>query len=96
LLHELCVIYLKESPNLLQQLRHALAQGDSKAMNRAAHSLKGEVSYLSAARATQAARRLEDLGRDGDLSQAPEAIAGLERELETLRSTIQEFAGVPQ
>lgn len=94
LLREMCGIFLSESATLLQKLRQAVSQGEAEVIMRAAHSLKGEVSYLSASAATQAARRLEDMGHDHDISQAPQAFALLEREMEFLCCSIREFVGV--
>ena len=94
LLREMCGIFLAESANLLEKLRQAVAGGEAAAIMRAAHSLKGEVSYLSAPAATEAARRLEDMGHQDDISHAAEAFASLERELEHLWRSIREFAGV--
>jgi two-component system, sensor histidine kinase and response regulator len=85
LLHELCQIFLEESPNLLQKLREAVAVGDPDAVGRAAHSLKGELSYLGAADASQIANRLEEMGRVKKLSHAAETLAALETEVESLR-----------
>jgi HPt (histidine-containing phosphotransfer) domain-containing protein len=93
LLEELCQIFLKESPRLMGKLRQGMAEGDAEAVQRAAHSLKGEVSYLSAAGATQAARCLEDMGHERDLSLASEAIRLMERELDALRQAIEDDAG---
>jgi two-component system sensor histidine kinase/response regulator len=95
LLRELCQIFLKESPRLMENLRQGMANGDAAALQRAAHSLKGEVSYLSAAGATQAARRLEDMGHDRELSLASEAIRLMERELDDLRQAIEDDVGRP-
>jgi HPt (histidine-containing phosphotransfer) domain-containing protein len=72
-MQELCQIFLKESPRLMEKLRQGMASGDAEAVQRAAHSLKGEVGYLAAAGATQAARHLEDMGRERDLSAVSEA-----------------------
>jgi HPt (histidine-containing phosphotransfer) domain-containing protein len=94
LLREMCGIFLTESASLLEKLRQAIAGGEAAAVMRAAHSLKGEVSYLSAPAAAEAARRLEDMGHQRDISQAPEALALLEREMEVLCRSIREFAGV--
>jgi HPt (histidine-containing phosphotransfer) domain-containing protein len=93
LMHELCQIFLKESPKLMEKLRQGMADGDAEALQRAAHSLKGEVSYLSAAGAARAARRLEDMGHDRDLSLASEAIRLMERELDDLRQAIEDDVG---
>jgi HPt (histidine-containing phosphotransfer) domain-containing protein len=93
LLEELCQIFLKESPRLMERLRQGMANGDAAAIHRAAHSLKGEVSYLAAAGATQAARRLEDMGHERDLSAVSEAVRLMERELDELRQAIEDDAG---
>jgi len=94
LLREMCGIFLSESASLLEKLRHAVVEGEAEVVMRAAHSLKGEVSYLAAPAATEAARRLEGMGHEHDISQAPEALALLEREMECLCHSIREFAGV--
>jgi HPt (histidine-containing phosphotransfer) domain-containing protein len=92
LMQELCQIFLKESPRLMEKLRQGMASGDAEAVQRAAHSLKGEVSYLAAAGATQAARHLEDMGRERDLSAVSAAIRLMERELDDLRQAIKDDA----
>ena len=93
LLREMCGIFLSESANLMEKMRQAVAEQGASAVMRAAHSLKGEVSYLSAPAATEAARRLEDMGHQHDVSQAPQAFAVLEREMECLWRSIREFTG---
>ena len=63
---------------------------------RAAHSLKGELGYLGAAGASQAARELEDMGHEKNLSRAPAVLAVLERELAGLHLALKDPAGVVQ
>jgi two-component system, sensor histidine kinase and response regulator len=94
LLRELCQIFLEESPKLLQKLQQAIADRDSEAMTRVAHSLKGELGYLSAAAATQAAGELEDMGHENNLSRAVEALVVLERELAAIHLALKDTAGV--
>ncbi len=94
LFRELCQIFSEESPKLLEKLRRALADGDPEAVKRTAHSLKGEVSYLGAGRASQAARQLEEMGQAGDLSKAGPILAALERELADLYGAMKAPAGV--
>ncbi len=60
LLRELCQIFLTESPKLMQKLQQALLEKDFDALMRAAHSLKGEVSYLGAPGAMLAAAARRD------------------------------------
>jgi two-component system, sensor histidine kinase and response regulator len=93
LLRELCQIFLVESPNLLQKLREAIAGADPEAVMRAAHSLKGELGYLGAPGAAQAARELEDMGHEKNLSRAAELFILLERELTGLRLALEDPAG---
>jgi two-component system, sensor histidine kinase len=96
LLRELCQIYLEESPKLLEKLRQALAKNDAETVRQVAHSIKGEVGYLGAEKALQAARQLENLGNDNDLSQAAAVFAVLEHELIGVQLALKEMAGAQQ
>jgi signal transduction histidine kinase/DNA-binding response OmpR family regulator len=93
LLRDLCHIFLEESPKLLQKLQQAVADGDSDGVMRAAHSLKGESSYLGAGGTSQAARQLEEMGRNRDLSHASNTLAVLEREVASLHIDLKDLAG---
>jgi two-component system, sensor histidine kinase and response regulator len=96
LLQELCQIFLEESPKLLEKLHLALAAGNTDGVMRAAHSLKGESSYLGAGGTSQAARQLEEMGRSKDLSRASDTLAALEREVASLHLGLKELAvGTP-
>ncbi|SRR5713101_3088538 len=94
LLRELCQIFLEESPKFLQKLRQALVDGDPEAVLQAAHNLKGELSYLGAGSASQAARQLEIMGHEKDLSRGTETLDLLERELANLHSAMKDSAGM--
>jgi HPt (histidine-containing phosphotransfer) domain-containing protein len=93
LLRELCRIIVEESPKLLQKLRDAMADTDPEAIMRTAHSLKAELGYLGATSAAQAARELEDMGQQKNLSRAPEVLILLERELAGLHLALKESEG---
>jgi HPt (histidine-containing phosphotransfer) domain-containing protein len=95
LFRELCQIFLEESPKLVQKLREAISDCDPKAVMRAAHSLKGELGYLGAAKAMQAAHELEDMGHENNLPGAAETFTVLNRELTALHLTLKESAGAP-
>jgi len=96
LLRELCGIFLEESPKILGKLRQALTDGDAATVMRTAHSLKGEVSYLGAPAALQAARQLEDMGRENRLAGGEEIFSSLERELAGLHFAMKYPAGMLQ
>jgi two-component system, sensor histidine kinase and response regulator len=93
LLQDLCQIFLEESPKLMAKLRQAIASGDCDGLMRAAHSLKGESSYLGAVGTSQAARQLEDMGRNRDLSRAEGTLAELELEISSLHDALKDLAG---
>jgi signal transduction histidine kinase/DNA-binding response OmpR family regulator/HPt (histidine-containing phosphotransfer) domain-containing protein len=92
LLRDLCHIFLEESPKLLQKLQQAVAAGDPDGVMRAAHSLKGEASYLGADGTSHAARQLEEMGRNKDLSRVSETLAALEREVASLQFDLKDPA----
>jgi signal transduction histidine kinase/CheY-like chemotaxis protein len=97
LMGEIAGVFLKDSPKLIVEIRLALTQGDSKALDHAAHSLKGSVSTFAAPAAYQAALRLETMGRECDLTHAEEAFQNLETEIENLMPSLQGLAkGIPQ
>ena len=90
LLRDLCQIFLEESPKLMVKLRQALAAGDCDGLMRAAHSLKGESSYLGAGR-TPGCPATQDMGRNQDLSHASNTLADLEREISSLHDELKDF-----
>jgi two-component system sensor histidine kinase/response regulator len=96
LLRELCEIFLEESPKLLLNLRKAIEEGDASSVMRSAHSLKGEVGYLGAAGASQAAQQLEDMGAVNKLAAAPKTLTLLEREISGLHAAMKDQTGVPE
>jgi two-component system sensor histidine kinase/response regulator len=92
LLRDLCHIFLEESPKLMLKLQEAVATGDADGVTRAAHSLKGEAGYLGADGTSHAARKLEEMGHNKDLSGASDTLAVLEREVASLHLDLKEMA----
>jgi two-component system sensor histidine kinase/response regulator len=82
LLDELVGVIRQEGPQLVAAVRGAIEQGDAAALKLSAHTLKGSLSNFAAAQAVEAARRLEMIGKKGDLSDAPQALSMLEQELD--------------
>ena len=93
LLAELVELFRGDYPKLLEEIRSALGRGDAEALRHAAHTLKGAVGNFSAESAVEAARNLEDIGREDDLSGAEAAVHTLEQELEQLGSVLTAFVG---
>jgi PAS domain S-box-containing protein len=94
LLNEMVTLFLKELPELLTILREAVSAGDAKAVERAAHKLRGSVSNFAAKPAFEAALKLEVLGREGNLSVAEPAYADLEMEINRLKSAMAKLNGL--
>ena len=88
LLEQIAGIFVKSSTQLLYDMRDALRRGDSEALWRSAHSLKGSVRYFSKDAALRLALRLEMIGRSGQLAQAREAYEALEAEMVRLKPSL--------
>jgi HPt (histidine-containing phosphotransfer) domain-containing protein len=99
ILRNLLGLFSKHYPRLLSQIQEAVAKENPQALTQAAHTLKGVVGTFAAKRAFEAARKLETLGRQGDLCQAKEALVDLEKELSRLQPVLatleEELASSP-
>lgn len=81
LLTELAGTFFDECPRLVADARDAVSRRDARALERAAHTLKGSVSNFCAKASFDAASALEAMGRENDLAHADDACVTLEREL---------------
>jgi len=70
--------FCEDRARLLADVRTGILKRDGDALRRAAHTLKGALSAIGAVAATEAAIRVERLGREGELGSADEACAALE------------------
>jgi two-component system sensor histidine kinase/response regulator len=91
LLAELATAFLDGVDERLSAVRTAVERGDPIALHAAAHQLKGAVSNFAARAATEAARRLETMGRQGQLEEAPAALLTLQGELDRLRPVLAAY-----
>ena len=96
LLAELVDIFRAEHPRLLANLWHSVETGDVRGVQEGAHALKGTVGNFGAHAASDAARALEVMGKEGALSGAGAAVARLQREVELLeRDLVRMREGAP-
>ncbi len=86
-------LFLKECPRYMADIQQAISARDAGALYRAAHNLKGAVGVFAARPAFEAALRLEQRGRAGDLSHANESYADLESTIERLRQELSALLG---
>ena len=89
MLAEIVEEFLKTSPGALSSIGEAVDSGDSKALEHAAHTLKGAVAALAAKPAFDAALNLEMMGRGGHLDGAREGLGVLEERVSSLRSALR-------
>jgi HPt (histidine-containing phosphotransfer) domain-containing protein len=88
LAQKLVEIFLGDWPHLLSVIREAVNCGDSKALEFAAHSLKGVVGYFSNGRTDEMVLQLEAMGESNNLSGAQHALSELENALNQLTADL--------
>jgi len=88
LLEEVAQLFLESAGGMLELVQAAAAMGDPRALERAAHALKGSVGNFGAEPAHQAALRLEQMGRKRELVGVDEALSALVKELDRLRPAL--------
>jgi PAS domain S-box-containing protein len=84
LLEQLVELFLQRYQPMLEAIRTALADRDQKAVEQAAHALKGTASNLCASEVVLSAGQLEALGRLGTLVEGPTIYAQLEKSMSRL------------
>ena len=94
LLYEVVEIFLEEGPKQITSLRRAIADGNAADIERAAHSLKGELGYLGIFAVTQKASELEGMGRCRDLQQSAEVFAAFDTEILAILNSMRSVNGV--
>jgi HPt (histidine-containing phosphotransfer) domain-containing protein len=92
LLAEVIDLSRGDCARLQGELRDAVRRGDAGRLARAAHTLKGMLGNLSASAACEAALRLEQLARQGDLAGTAAAFRALEVEVDRAQAALQELA----
>ncbi len=86
---ELIAAFAAEAPQLIAQLRHALAMGDAVAFRRAAHSLKSNGASLGALELSAQAQALEQLGKASNIAGAGSDVERLAAEYERARLALE-------
>jgi HPt (histidine-containing phosphotransfer) domain-containing protein len=87
----LAQIFLDESPKEAVAARAALERLDGAGLASAAHKLKGSVMELCAPRLFESAKRLEELGRQGEFAEASSVCADVETHLAEVHAALREL-----
>ena len=88
---QLICLFLDRYQTMLAEIRTALADADSSAVERAAHTFKGTAGNLCASEVGLTAGRLEAVGRLSALHDAPPVYAQLELEVERLVRVLEPY-----
>ena len=86
---EVIALFLEETVDLLAGLQEAVVQGDTKRMQRLAHTLKGSSATLGAMALSELGKELEIMGRQGTLEGATEKVTQIEAEFERVRFALR-------
>jgi len=92
LLRKIVELFIEGYSKNLDEMRDAIRDRDPQRLHKTAHRLKGSASTLAATLTRDAAHRLEAIGASGKLTEAPEALALLEEEMERLRDALVALA----
>ena len=90
LLAKVARVFLELYPKLLEESQKAVARADCGLLARAARTIASSAGQLGAGRVRAAAKKLEELSRQGDLSDAPDALNELDSEIRLVESAIFE------
>ena len=91
LLREVGTLFLKEYPTSIAELSGAVAQRDAVSIEHNANRLKGAIALFGTGAVFQAAYRLQQQGRSGDLRHVEADLVELERLLVQLCEEIQKL-----
>ncbi|MBX3303153.1 MAG: response regulator [Nitrospira sp.] len=88
---QLICLFIDRHRTMLAEIRTALANADSSAVERAAHTFKGTAGNLCASEVALSAGRLEAVGRLNALHDAPPIYAQLELEVTRLIRVLESY-----
>ena len=80
--------FLEDIPRIMDRLQSALQEGDTTQLYSTAHSLKGSASTLCAEPIRFVAQRIEQLGRQGEISDVAALVQELEAEVDRLQKLV--------
>jgi HPt (histidine-containing phosphotransfer) domain-containing protein len=92
LVREMAELFVDECPRMLQQIRDALAQRDTKLLSQSAHFLRGSLVNFTDGPAVQALSEIEEACRGDDIQRAALAWDQLQEHLGRITPVLRSFA----
>jgi two-component system sensor histidine kinase/response regulator len=89
-LAELVDLFLLDAPERIHRLRHGVVQGDAKAIQHAAHSLKGSSSNLGLRRLARLSGQLDKEAKAGQLLMAEAQVKAVVEEFEAVAEVLRQ------
>lgn len=86
---ELLSDFANQTPDLIEQIATAITKGDAAVVGAAAHALKGSARAIGADEFAAIAFELEQAGKQGNLSEAPDALQRLQTYWRALETYLQ-------
>jgi signal transduction histidine kinase/CheY-like chemotaxis protein len=92
LLRSIVQTFRSDYPGKLRTIKHAIARQDAPGIASAAHAIKGAVAIFGADDAVESAVELQQMGREGNLANAPASFRKLDEALARLNAKLREYA----
>ena len=92
LLRSIVHTFVSDYPAKLRNIKRAIARKDAPALAAAAHAIKGAVAIFGAEDAVESAVELQQMGRQGNLANAPASFGKLDEALARLNAKLREYA----
>lgn len=86
---EMIDLFLQHAPERIRAAKEALADGDTRALYRAAHSLKSTAGNLGARGLQRVAERVESRAAEQDLETIPPLLDEMARRYEDVRDRLE-------
>jgi signal transduction histidine kinase/CheY-like chemotaxis protein/HPt (histidine-containing phosphotransfer) domain-containing protein len=92
LLRRMIQTFLRDTPKRVTEIATAIRRNNPEALASLAHALKGSISIFGAEAAHKHSQELQEIGRSGDLSRAPEIVGLLKEEIAKLQANLRGYA----
>ena len=93
ILAEVGELFIKHAPQKIAAIKKAASEGNAKALEVAAHSLKSSSSYIGALKLSAISKELEFIGRSGGLEGSVEKAATIETEFWRVKAALETEIG---
>jgi CheY-like chemotaxis protein len=88
LLRELIEMFRSEIISWMRDLQSAVVSGNAEQVKRLAHTIKGAVGTFAATPAYEAAQRMEVIGKEGNLTEAPALLQEMQTVMDRLSKAL--------